>query len=196
MNKEQSDFLKQLVADPSILEDIALDNPQLVEDFKNALFKTLAIDVNYKSVKEPLECSTKGDKRYSAYYAKVDVFGVVNSIENHYQLSKRVGNYIPTDVMAVKGVTPTHFVINKYGQELVFDVKYLSSWYKLLWYKYLDSNPELVKYAQDFDEFTDMFKGHSVNCQADIIKQYVKKGRASVYKDCIEFINLLKKGAL
>ena len=36
-----------------------------------------------------LECSSKGDKRFSALYAKVKVFGVYDSIENHYQNCKR-----------------------------------------------------------------------------------------------------------
>lgn len=40
-----------------------------------------------------LECSSKGDKRLSAFYAKINLFGNYNSIENHYQLSKRIGNF-------------------------------------------------------------------------------------------------------
>ena len=35
-----------------------------------------------------LECSSKGDKRYSSMYAKVTVFDNYDTIENHYQLSK------------------------------------------------------------------------------------------------------------
>ena len=37
-----------------------------------------------------LECSSAGDKRFSAFYALVDVFGVTNSIERHYQSVKRI----------------------------------------------------------------------------------------------------------
>ena len=35
-----------------------------------------------------LECSSKGDKRFSALYAKVSVNNVLDTIENHYQKSK------------------------------------------------------------------------------------------------------------
>ena len=37
-----------------------------------------------------LECHSQGDKRFSAFYAKVEVNGKLDSIENHYQLSKRI----------------------------------------------------------------------------------------------------------
>lgn len=35
-----------------------------------------------------LECSSKGDKRFSALYCKVSVNGKIDTIENHYQLNK------------------------------------------------------------------------------------------------------------
>lgn len=66
-------------------------------------------------------------------------------------------------------------------------------WYKLLWCKYLDENPELVKYASGFEDFTDEFKGKStVNSQADVIKQYIKEGRKSIIDECRELIELIK----
>ena len=133
-----------------------------------------------------LECSSKGDKRYSAFYAKTTVFGKNDSIENHHQLSKRFGNSVPSTWRDSKGKKATHFNINSKD----IDVKHLSSFYKLLWCKYLDEHPELVQYAKQFDDYSDMFKGSSVNCQADAIRQYVKDGRESVIKDCQEFIKL------
>lgn len=139
-----------------------------------------------------LECSSKGDKRFSAFYAKVEVNGKMASIEEHYQLSKRFkdeqGKYvIPQKVMDAKGKTPVHFVLG--GK--IYDVSYLSSYYSLLWVKYLDKNPELVQYAKDFDDFTDMFRGSSINCQADVVKKYVKQGREAILKENKEFLTLL-----
>ena len=64
--------------------------------------------------------------------------------------------------------------------------------YKLLWVKYLDDNPELVEYAKTYDDFHDMFKGKSTNCQADVIKQYIKQGKNSIIEECEEFRILLK----
>jgi hypothetical protein len=141
-----------------------------------------------------LECSLRGDKRYSAFYAKVAVNGVVKSIEEHYQLSKVFsdnGKLITyNNVRDAKGKKPCAFIVNN----KLYDIKYLSMWYKLLWVKYLDKHPELVAYASTFDDFNDMFKGkNTVNCQADVIRQYVKCGRNSIMKECMPLINLMKK---
>lgn len=137
-----------------------------------------------------LECSSKGDNRYSAFYARVKVFNKVDSIENHYQLSKRIGNFVPKTWRDVKGKTPTHFHIN--GKD--YDLKYFSCWYKLLWVKYLDQHLELVEYAAQFDEYNDIFKGRkTTNCQADVVRQYVKVGRESIINECQEFIDLMKE---
>jgi O-acetyl-ADP-ribose deacetylase (regulator of RNase III) len=142
-----------------------------------------------------LECSSKGDKRFSAFFAKVEVYGKFDSIENHYQLSKRfIGEngevIVPKSWKEVKGKTPDFFEV----KGIRFPIEYLSQYYKLLWVKYLDNSPSLVKYAAQFDEFTDMFRGNSINCQADVIKQYVKEGRESILKECQPFIKVLNNG--
>ncbi|MGG1659496.1 DarT1-associated NADAR antitoxin family protein [Brevibacillus sp. NRS-1366] len=135
-----------------------------------------------------LECSSKGDKRFSAFYAKVTIFGKFDSIENHYQLSKRFGDFVPSTWKDAKGKTPTHFEVK--GKS--FDLKYMSMWYDLLWVKYLDVHPELLEYAATFDDFNDIFKGKSINCQADSIRKYIKQGRSKVIEDGKDFIDLFK----
>jgi hypothetical protein len=136
-----------------------------------------------------LECSSKGDTRFSAFYARVKIYGIEDSIENHYQLAKRFGDVVPKTWKDAKGKTPTHMHLN--GHDM--DVKYLSPFYKLMWVKYLDEHPELVRYANGFDDFNDIFKSkNSVNCQADVIRQYIKEGRGSIMEECEEFILLLK----
>lgn len=136
-----------------------------------------------------LECSSKGDKRFSAFYAKIKAFGKMDSIENHYQLCKRFGNFVPKNWKDAKGKVPTHIVLNK----MELDVSYLQMWYELLWLKYLDSNSNLVSYASQFDDFNDMFKSKkSINCQADIIRKYVKNGRDVILSDCDKLIQKLK----
>lgn len=117
------------------------------------------------------------------------MWGKYDSIENHYQLCKRFGNEVPKTWRDAKGRQPTHIELK--GK--VFDTKYLTYWYKLLWLKYLDENPHLVEYAKQFDDFSDMFKGkNTINCQADVIRQYVKEGRESIINECRELIDLLK----
>jgi hypothetical protein len=144
-----------------------------------------------REVMSVLECSSKGDRRFSAFYAKVAVHGEIASIEEHYQLCKRFGNEVPDSVRSAKGRKPTHFALG--GKR--YHVKYLSAWYKLLWVKYLDEHPDLVAYASGFGDFSDMFKGRSVNCQADVIHQYVKEGRKSILAELNvkEFVELMRK---
>lgn len=151
-----------------------------------------------------LECSSKGDKRFSAFYAEVEIFGKKRSIEKHYQFSKLFpvedvhGNVTLesyTDIKLIKqkqrfGIEPVRFRIEKFD----YPVEYLTMYYKLLWLTYLDEKPYLVKYAKRFDDFTDMFRGkNTVNCQADVIKQYVKEGRDSILDECEPFINILER---
>lgn len=135
-----------------------------------------------------LECSSKGDKRYSAFFAWVKLYGKTANIETHYQNCKKFND--PT-ITKVKGQQPDYIVIN--GKEL--DKKYLTPFYKLLWVKYLDEHPELVEYASQFDDFHDIFKGkNTINCQADVVRQYVKQGRQSIMDEELvkEFIKELK----
>lgn len=75
-----------------------------------------------------LECSSKGDKRLSAFYAKINLFGNYNSIENHYQLSKRIGNFVPKTWRDMKGKKPTHICIN--GKD--YPLKYTIAFYELM----------------------------------------------------------------
>jgi len=116
--------------------------------------------------KKVLECSSRGDKRFSAMFAKVEAFGVLDTIENHYQKCKK--NDAGGSVR--KGQPVDHMVLNCRK----FPAAMLTDWYRLLWIKYLDKNPELVEYAKQFDEFTDMFRGkNTINCQADVIRDYI-----------------------
>jgi hypothetical protein len=133
-----------------------------------------------------LECSSKGDKRFSALYANITVFGRNTNIERHYQGCKRFNDM---NISKAKGKKPDYIEIN--GKSL--DVRYLTPWYKLLWVKYLDRNPDLVDYASGFDEFHDIFKGkNTINCQADVIRQYIKQGRESIIQECKDLIDILK----
>lgn len=133
-----------------------------------------------------LECSSRGDKRFSALYAKVNFNGIYDTIENHYQKCKRKNNHEKVK----KGEKPDYIVINNYK----LPVTYLSPFYKLLWYIYLEENKELVEYAGSFDSFTDMFKGkNTVNSQADVIKEYLFN-KKQIIKDIMVIRPYIKKG--
>lgn len=135
-----------------------------------------------------LECSSRGDKRFSAFYAMTRIGNAYLSIENHYQLAKRFNDgIIPTTWKDAKGKAPTHFIC----MDKRCPVEYLGMYYKMLWYKYLSENPQLVLYVGQFTKFTDMFKGKSTNCQAEVIAAYVKD-KDALFNECYPFLEFLK----
>ena len=152
-----------------------------------------------------LECSSKGDRELSAFSADVLVYGKLASIEWHYQTAKMIKQYDKYENLIVneegdpilkqvkvpvqgKGKEPEKIKIG----DLVVSKDFSSQWYALLWIKYLDQNPNAVTYLKNFDEFTDAFKGNSLNCQADVIGEYVKD-RETLMKRCEVLFNILKQ---
>jgi len=134
-----------------------------------------------------LECSSKGDRRFSSFYAYVNFFGRVGTIEHFYQSCKR---FHDPSIKNPKGQDPDWIEI--LGVKM--DKKYLTPYFKLLWVEYLDKHPDLVEYANRFEDFHDIFKGrNTINSQADVIRQYVKEGRDSILNEPLvqEFLNTL-----
>jgi len=112
-------------------------------------------------------------------HATVAVDGIERTIEEHYQLSKRFGDAPPPRVWRdAKGKRPTHFE----ARGIKLPLRLLSAWYLVLWVKYLDQHPELVRYAKAFDAFHDAFARPGQNNQADAICRYVKDGRTSILR--------------
>lgn len=137
-----------------------------------------------------LECSTKGDIRFSARNARVTFLWTRDFIENHYQLAKRFGDLMPETWYDAKGRQATHMSL----EGIDFDVKYTTQFYYYLWYLYLEENPELVNHAYQFDDFTDIFcRGKSRNCQNHAIRMYIKEGREKVLEFCGEFLDVLEE---
>lgn len=132
-----------------------------------------------------LECSTAGDKRFSAFYAKVKLFGKWDTIENHYQSSKMfMVNGQMQQVDNPKGKKPTCVVV----QNQFLDVKYLTPFYNLMWFMYLDNNPELVSYLSRFDSYHDRFVGkNTLNSQAEAIRMYMQED----WQTCMDSIQPL-----
>lgn len=84
-----------------------------------------------------LECSSQGDKRFSAFYAEVRILNRFTNIERHYQSSKKFDG---KSSGSNKGRIPLYVKIGN----LRLEPKYLTPWYKILWVRYLDEHPELV----------------------------------------------------
>ena len=101
-----------------------------------------------------LECSSKGDKRFSAFYAKI-VSLENKSIEELYQMSKKDvdGNPLHLKVggwKKCKGLSCSKPIQSR-------------KYYKSLWELYFKENPHLIDVILQYNGFTDMFgqKGHA-----------------------------------
>ena len=97
-----------------------------------------------------LECSTRGDKRFSAFYARIN--GV--SIEESYQSAK----------VFEDGSTGLTWRQAKGRRAINQDT--LATLYSLLWDKYIAENPDLLKVLLAASGLSDMFGQSGHVCQA------------------------------
>lgn len=154
---------RSLIADPFPMDEKEPDRKNPIEDFLGAAA------VCSDRQKKILECSSRGDRRFSAFYARITINGKTDSIEHFYQKSKRRRD----GKKAEKGKLFDFFICPFSGLE--FPASDISDFYKGLWTTYFSRNPELVAIAEMYDEFSDMFRGKDTkNCQADVIRDYVK----------------------
>lgn len=98
-----------------------------------------------------LECSSKGDKRFSAFYATID--GV--SIEALYQAYKKFPDGATgLDWRNAKGKKPVN--INE-----------CRAYYSKLWDAYIENHPELHQVLIDASGLSDIFGQANRACQAE-----------------------------
>lgn len=107
--------------------------------------------VVYEKYPHVLECSVRGDKRFSAVFAKVSINGEEKSIDEWYQSAKR-----SEDGGKVEKGCPFDHIVDPFTNTKL-SIKDAHDLYRGLWIKYLKDNPDLVEFASKFDEFTDSF---------------------------------------
>jgi hypothetical protein len=97
-----------------------------------------------------LECSSKGDKRFSAFHAKVSG----RSIEDRYQASK----------VFEDGTTGLSWREAK--GRLPVNMDYCRRYYSWLWDEYIIANPSLLKVLREATGLSDTFGQEGHVCQA------------------------------
>ena len=100
-----------------------------------------------------LECSSKGDKRFSAFYAKVKAFGG-RSIEELYQAHK-----------LFEDGTTNHSWKTAKGRKPV-NLKSCIEFYSTLWDLYIHENPDLLDVLREASGLSDIFGQEGHQCQA------------------------------
>lgn len=119
-----------------------------------------------------LECSSRGDKRFSPVYARISIRGKEQSIEEFFlnarrtEDGKRAGRNKPFD----------YIVCPFTGDKL--PAKDAADLYRGLWISYFNKNPDLVEYAAQFDDFSNAFhKDGLFGSHEEVIGAYVKGDR-------------------
>ncbi|EKD89619.1 MAG: hypothetical protein ACD_33C00030G0005 [uncultured bacterium] len=98
-----------------------------------------------------LECSSKGDKRFSAFYAKIRKYNFL-SIERLYQSSKKFDT------------TYSNWKLAK-GKKAI-NQEEVTKLYSLLWDEYINENPELKDILINSSGLQDIFGQEGHCCQA------------------------------
>ncbi len=101
-----------------------------------------------------LECSSRGDKRFSAFYAKVNG----KPIEHIYQGAKKflVNQRVVTGLPWKKA--------KKWGKPI--NTEELAILYKELWKEYLLNNPSFINILKKASGLSDIFGKEGHQCQA------------------------------
>lgn len=104
-----------------------------------------------------LEASTKGDKRFSPFFAYVNG----RSIEHHYQASK-----IFSDGSCVSKWATAKEVFSFNKGKKAINTEELSLLYSKLWDQYIDEHPELQEILKTANGISDLFGDIDGCCQA------------------------------
>jgi len=100
-----------------------------------------------------LECSTRGDRRFSAFVARVNG----RSIEEQYQAAK----------IFADGSTNLNWRQAK-GKRAI-NMAECATLYEQLWRQYIRENPELLAVLKQASGLSDMFGQPGHQCQAEVL---------------------------
>ena len=108
---------------------------------------------------EFLECSSRGDKRFSAFYARIR-FRNNKTIEELYQRRK---------TFLIDGQMVSGLSIKEAKGRFPINMEDCKSFYTQLWSEYFQENPELYDVIRQYNGFTDVFGQAGHVCQASEI---------------------------
>ena len=100
-----------------------------------------------------LECSSRGDRRFSAFFAKIKARNN-QSIEELYQAAKQFNDgSTGLSIKTAKGRLPVN-------------AAEMHQFYSQLWDEYISENPELLNILQTASGLSDIFGQQNHACQA------------------------------
>lgn len=99
-----------------------------------------------------LECSSRGDKRFSAFYARIKRRGN-RTIEEIFQAAKIINGESGLSIKEAKG-------------KKAENQKEVAILYSRLWDEYIEENPELLEVIRNASGLSDIFGQNGHCCQA------------------------------
>lgn len=126
-----------------------------------------------------LECSSRGDSRFSAFFAKIKARDNL-TIETIYQAAKVFEDgSTGLSVRDAKGKRPVN-------------TEEVAQLYDQLWQEYFDENPDLLRYIRRYRGFSDVFGKCPGQCQAvSIYRIWVKDAVRQAYINMEIFDHLI-----
>lgn len=131
-----------------------------------------------------LDCTAKGDVRFHPDVAKVSMYGVNDTIGNHFRNAKRdkEGNITDDREMVayldVNGVRVPNELAEQY--------------YVCLWYQCLLATPFFQTQLVKYDEFYDGKRDGAINSQAKVFRMYRQGGFKALKTFCADFLSCIK----
>lgn len=111
-----------------------------------------------------LECSSKGDKRFSAFYAKIKCLGN-RSIEEIYQCAK-IFDKTDSDYSTETNHDKYKKLWMKNKGRKAINMEVVNCLYGYLWDLYIKENPELLLVIKGASGLSDIFGQQGHMCQA------------------------------
>ena len=131
-----------------------------------------------------LDCTAKGDVRFHPDVAKVSMYGVNDTIGNHFRNSKRdkEGNVTDDSQMVayldVNGVRVPNELAEQY--------------YVCLWYQCIMSTPFIQTQLAKYDDYYDGKRDGAINSQAKVFRMYKQGGFNALKSFCSDFLACIK----
>lgn len=129
-------------------------------------------------------------QKYNSKYAIVKLNNIEDTIDHHLQMSKRFLNHQDMKFLDLQNKQPDYFIVKNNK----FPIEYFNDFQKLLWYRYLKENENLLEELKLFHPtFENLSETVNNVYLENIIKNVINIGFSHFLNETKEFIELLRQ---